>query len=350
MKCYQVDPIQDPRWATFTGRHPRASIFHSVAWLTALNQTYGYQAIVFTTSPPDKELEDGLAFCQVNSWLTDNRLVSLPFSDHSELLFDSTEQLDFLVSHLLSEFKVRKWKYIELRPVNAGFGNPDGSGEFVPSDNFFLHTLDLHGSQDELFRNLDKDSVQRRVRRAEHANLDEKCGASEGLLKDFYRLLVITRRRHRIPPPPYAWFQNLIRQLGEALEIRLAYQKESPIAAILTLRFRDVVYYKYGCSDVRFNQFGAMPWLLWNAISSAKSSGATEFDLGRTDANDAGLLAFKNHWVPHPKRLVYWRLPKGAQAPPSTEGWTSKLAGLAFSNMPAGVLKLAGKVLYRHFG
>ena len=350
MKCYQVDPIQDPRWATFTGRHPRASIFHSVAWLTALNQTYGYQAIVFTTSPPAKKLENGLVFCQVNSWLTGNRLVSLPFSDHCELLCDSAEQLDFLISHLLSEFKVKQWKYLELRPVNAGFDRSDDSAGFTPAGRFFLHALDLHGDIDELFRSFDKDSVQRRVRRAEHANLTEKCGASESLLKDFYGLLVITRRRHRIPPPPYAWFQNLIRYLGEALEIRLAYQKGSPIAAILTLRFRDVVYYKYGCSDVRFNQFGAMPWLLWNAISAAKSGGATEFDLGRTDANDAGLLAFKNHWVPYLKQLVYWRFPKGAYSPPSTEGWKSRLAGLAFSNMPAGILESAGKILYRHFG
>ena len=350
MKCYQVDPVRDPRWAIFTGRHPRASIFHSAAWLTALKHTYNYEPVVFTTSPPDQELENGLAFCHVNSWLTRNRLVSLPFSDHCELLFDSTERLDFLISSLLSEFEVEKWKYLEVRPVDLSFDRLVRIGGFAAAEKFFLHALDLRGDKDELFRNLDKDSVQRRVGRAKRANLDEKCGASEDLLKNFYRLLVITRRRHRLPPPPYAWFQNLIRQMGEALEIRLAYQKESPIAAILTLRFRDVVYYKYGCSDVRFNQFGAMPWLLWNAISAAKSGGATEFDFGRTDANDAGLLAFKNHWVPHPKRLVYWKFQKSAEAPPSTEGWKSKLAGLAFSNMPVGILEFAGKMLYRHFG
>src|SRR6266481_1731300 len=350
MKCYQVDPIRDPRWATFTGGHPRASIFHSIAWLTALKHTYNYEPVVFTTSPPDQELENGLAFCQVNSWLTGNRLVSLPFSDHCEFLFDSTERLDFLISNLLAEFEVHKWKYLELRPVNAGLDRSGDSGAFTPTEKFFLHALDLHGDIDELFQNLDKDSVQRRVRRADHANLNQKCGASEPLLKDFYKLLVITRRRHGIPPPPYAWFQNLIRHLAGALEIRLAYQKESPIAGILTLRFRDVVYYKYGCSDTRFNQFGAMPWLLWNAISAAKSSGAIEFDLGRTDANDAGLLAFKNHWVPHPKRLVYWRFPKVAHFLPSTEGWKAKLAGPAFSHMPLGLLEFTGKLLYRHFG
>jgi lipid II:glycine glycyltransferase (peptidoglycan interpeptide bridge formation enzyme) len=350
MKCYQFDPIQEPRWAAFIERHPKASIFHSVAWLNVLKDTYGYDPVVFTTSPPDQELENGLSFCQVNSRLTGNRLVSLPFSDHCELLFDSRERLDFLISNLLSEFETGKWKYLELRPVDPSSTDSLDSRGFAAPERFFLHKLDLRRGIDELFRNLDKDSVQRRVRRAQKANLDEKCGISHALLRDFYRLLVITRRRHRIPPPPYTWFQNLVSHLGGALEIRLAYQKESPVAGILTLRFRNVVYYKYGCSDIRFNHFGAMPWLLWNAVHAAKSGGATEFDLGRTDVNDAGLLAFKNHWDSHPKELVYRRFPEGVRDQFSMGGWKSRVAGVAFSNMPGGVLAFAGKMLYRHFG
>ncbi len=350
MNCYHVDPIQDPRWSALTGRHPRASIFHSVAWLATLRDTYGYVPVVCTSSPPNQELENGIVFCQVNSWLTGNRLVSLPFSDHCEVLFDSKEQLEFLISTFLSEFGAKKWKYLNLRPVDTTFVPSYASRGFAAAETFFLHTLDLRAHIDEIFRNLDKDSVQRRVRRAQRANLDEKCGASGTLLRDFYRLLVITRSRHRIPPPPYSWFQNLITHLGSGIEIRLAYQKEFPVAAILTLRFRDVVYYKYGCSDVRFNQFGAMPWLLWNAIHSAKSGGATKFDFGRTDADDAGLLVFKNHWVPNSKQLVYWRFPTDYRAKLATGGWKSKIAGFAFSKMPAGLLEFAGTMLYRHFG
>ena len=350
MKCYRVDPIQEPRWAAFIGRHPKASIFHSVAWLKALKYTYGYDPVVFTTSPPDQELENGLSFCQVKSWLTGNRLVSLPFSDHCELLFDSREHLDFLLSNLVSEFEAGKWKYLEFRPVGLSSTDSFDSRGFAATTRFYLHTLDLRGEIDELFRNLDKDSVQRRVRHAQKAKLDEQCRVSGALLRDFYKLLVITRRRHRIPPPPYTWFQNLVSQLGGALEIRMAYQKESPVAGILTLRFRNVVYYKYGCSDVRFKHFGAMPWLLWNAVCAAKSGGATEFDLGRTDVNDAGLLAFKTHWDPHPKELVYWRFPERLRDQSSMEGWKSKVAGVAFANMPGGVLAFAGKMLYRHFG
>ena len=72
-----------------------------------------------------------------------------------------------------------------------------------------------------------------------------------------------------------------------------------PIAAILSLQFRGRRLYKYGCSDARFNKFGAMPWLLWSAIVTGKSNGANEFDMGRTQEDNSGLLAFKNHWVPN---------------------------------------------------
>ena len=116
------------------------------------------------------------------------------------------------------------------------------------------------------------------------------------------------------------------------------------------MRFRDIVYYKYGCSDERFNRFGAMPWLLWNAIAAAKSSGASEFDMGRTEKNNAGLLAFKNHWVRQPRKLVYWRFPESSHSFDMADGWKMKMAKRAFSHMPGGLLTISGKLLYRHIG
>jgi hypothetical protein len=350
MRFYQVDPTQDARWADLAERHAEASIFHSVAWLQALRRTYGYEPVVFTTSPPTGELKNGLVFCHVNSWLTGHRLVSLPFSDHCEPLFDSVEDVNFLIRYLQATLERKEWKYLEVRPINTNFGRTDNRAGFVPAATYFIHTLDLRPDLDDVFRSLDRDSVQRRVQRAQQAGLVEKCGTSDNLLKEFFRLLVITRGRHHVPPPPYAWFRNLVHCLGKALEIRLAYQQETSIAAILTLRFKDIVYYKYGCSNARFKNLGPMPWLLWNAIAAAKSNGANEFDMGRTEDNNAGLLAFKNHWVPHPKQLIYWRFPQTSHALDSGDSWKLKIAKSGLSHMPNGLLTITGKLLYRHIG
>jgi len=347
MSIYRINPLHDSRWADLVERHPQGSAFHSVAWLQALQQTYGYEPVAFTTSPPTTELKNGLVFCHVRSWLTGSRLVSLPFSDHCEPLCDSPEELDFLIRYLQAAWGHQNWKYLELRPINETFGQPNEASGFVPATVYFLHVLDIRPDLDKLFRSFDKDSVQRRIHRAERAGLVEKCESSEDLLKDFYDLFVVTRNRHGLPPTPYAWFQNLIRCLGKTLEIRLAYKDKLPISAILTLRFKEVLYYKYGCSDSRFNNFGATPWLFWRAIVEAKSNGATKFDLGRSEEDNAGLIAFKNHWVHQPSRIVYWKYPQSSSRD-SINGWKLNMAKRFFSFMPNGILKVAGNLLYRH--
>jgi Acetyltransferase (GNAT) domain len=347
--CHQLDPTQDPRWADLVQRHPKASVFHSVAWLTALRSTYGYEPVVFTTSRPTGPLENGLVFCRVNSWITGRRLVSLPFSDHCDPLCDSIEELDFLMRYLQASVEGQNWKYLEFRPINGNFCQTQSGARLESGPKYFLHTLSLQPDLDELFVSFDRDCIQRRVQRAERANLIERQGRSEELLKDFYRLFVLTRGRHRIPPTPYAWFRNLVKCLGADLEIRVAYHQECPVSAIVILRHKDTVYYKYGGSDSKFNQLGATPWLLWRAIVAGKMAGASKFDFGRTEEANPGLLAFKSHWVPNPKRLVYWKFPD-TRSLDTVEGWKLRFAKRVFSCMPNKALTLTGRMIYRHIG
>jgi hypothetical protein len=349
MQAYQVDPTRDARWMEFVWRHPKAGVFHTVGWLEALQRTYGYEPVAFTTSSPTDELKNGLVFCRVNSWLTGRRLVSLPFSDHCEPLCDSAQDLYFLIHSLQTQLESQGWKYLEVRPRDWNFGQLGDGISFLRGAKYYLHTLDLRPDLDEVFGNLDKDSVQRRIHHAERAGLVEKCGTSEEILKEFYNLFVITRGRHQLPPIPHTWFRNLIQSQGNALEIRVAYKDDKPVAAILTLRFRDIFYYKYGCSDARFNSLGATPWLLWRAIQAAKSSGAKDFDMGRTEEGNTGLLTFKNHWVRHPKQLVYWNFPD-VSGVGSVDGWKVKMAKHVFSHMPRKLLAVSGRLIYRHIG
>jgi hypothetical protein len=346
---YRVNPLSDPRWDTLAAQHPKASAFHQRSWLEALQRTYGYEPIVFTTSSPGAELKNGILFCHINSWLTGHRLVSLPFSDHCEPLCDSIEEMETLIHQSQDFVKSRRWRYLELRPMDEQFGEIASTMGLVPAGRYFLHIIDLRRTVDEIFRGFNKDSVQRRVTRADRAGLVEKSGNSSDLLRDFYNLLVITRSRHHLPPPPYSWYQNLADCEGKSLEIRVAYQDQKPIAAILTLRFRTTTYFKYGCSDARFNKFGATPWLLWKAIAAAKSQGALAFDMGRTQDKNEGLLAFKNNWAPGNRPLNYWRGPAGSSSE-ITEGWKLGLAKRVFSHLPHGLLVMSGKLMYRHIG
>ena len=345
MQLYTLDPMSDSRWDDLVASHPSASVFHRRGWLKALAGTYGYRPIVLTSSPPGTRLSNGIAFCEIRSWITGNRLVSLPFADHCEPLLNETWDSCELAEWMRTEFRQHNWKYIELRPLSWPM---DLDCPLAASQSFWFHTLDLTPSLDQILRNLDKNSVQRRIRRAERAHLSYESGCSEELLKDFYRLLMITRRRHRLLPQPLAWFQNLVACMNPSLDIRVARKDGIPIAAILTLRHRGTVVYKYGCSDEKFHPLAGMPFLFWKLIEESKIAGAEQIDFGRTDLENKGLLKFKDQFGTTRRRLTYFRHPE------SKKKWAAAadlpVARRLFSVLPDALSSRAGRLLYRHIG
>jgi len=345
LAVYTLNPLQDSRWADFVGGHQRASIFHTAGWLDALRRTYGYEPIVYTTSAPRTPLANGIVFCRISSWLTGDRMVSLPFADHCEPLVEEPEEGKEILGTLECALAREKFKYIELRPRNGNLLAETGTHK---SNSFCFHELDLRPALGELFRRLQKDSIQRKIRRAEREALFYEEGRSDMLLREFYRLFVMTRRRHRVPPQPIDWFRNLITYLGDRLKIRVARKAGRPIASILTLRHGDAMVYKYGGSDASANNLGATPFLFWKAIQDAKQDGVQQFDLGRSDSDNAGLITFKDRWGSQRTELTYWRLRR--QGTPEHSQWKLKIAGPIFARMPDRLLSASGRILYRHVG
>jgi CelD/BcsL family acetyltransferase involved in cellulose biosynthesis len=345
MSIYEVDPLQDPRWERLVERHHLASVFHSTRWLRALRSTYGYQAVAVSTSPPEVELSNALLLCRVESWITGRRYVSLPFSDHCDPLVDSAEEFDHLLLHVKRTVGDAGWDYLEVRPASFQPGEVTGLGK---SDTYYHHSLGLQKSAEGLFHDFHKDCVQRKIRRAEREKLRYEEGRSEALLEKFYRLMVMTRRRQGLPPQPMAWFRGLIPSFGEGLKIRVAMKDDTPVASILTLSHKKCMTYKYGCSDAKFSNLGGTPLLFWRAIQEAKTDGLEELDLGRSDIDNLGLVAFKEHWGARRSVLNYWRYPKKSQANPNA--WTIRLGHQIASVLPQWSLRAVGSAVYPHIG
>jgi CelD/BcsL family acetyltransferase involved in cellulose biosynthesis len=349
MNVYQLNPVEDPRWAEFVRRHPSSSVFHTPQWLAALQRTYDYLPVAFTASPPGRDLANGLVFCEVKSWLSGPRLVSLPFSDHCQPLVDAPEITSQLVSSLKRLQHKKNWKYIELRPLFADDSAVALNGDLAPSESYSWQVLDLKSDLDVLFRRFHKSCIQRKIHRAEREQLRYEEGRSEALLAKFYFLLILTRRRHGLPPQPLAWFRNLLSCLGEKMLIRVAYKGDDPVASIITISHKKSLVYKYGCSDARFNNLGGTPLLFWKAIQDAKRDGAEEYDLGRSESGNSGLVAFKENFGAATFPLHYYRLPPERSAHKAWE-WRSRVARNIFSKMPESVLTATGRLLYRHIG
>ncbi len=350
---YRFQPLQDSRWEDFLQRHPRSSVFHAAQWLEALRQTYGYEPVALTTSPPNVDLRNAVVLCHVNSWVTGRRLVSLPFSDHCDLLVDTQDDMVAVLSDLKAQLYRDMLQYIEIRPIHP----PDSAILGHPSTHSCcLHQIDLGSDVDTLFRACHRDSIQRKIRRAVREGLTYDEGNSRFFLNTFYELLLLTRRRHRLPPQPKRWFENLSRCFGDALKIRVAFKEERPVAAILTLRFKDTLVYKFGCSDARFHKLGGMHSLFWRSIQDAKLLGLRRFDLGRSEWDNPGLITFKDRWGATRSEITYLRLLHSAQGKGTYElggggvSWKERVARNVFPRLPNCLLRATGSLIYRHIG
>lgn len=368
---YWINPLGDARWPNLVALHRQGSVFHTPSWLEALRRTYGYRPVALTSHPPGLELLDGIPFCVVKSWITGSRLVSLPFSDHCQpLLRDQGDLAPF--TECLRKNCIRSgWEYIELRlkrPANLNEQSHDNpaisegqceeiipfrpggcTSSFAKYAEYNFHRIDLRPDVDTLFRNFHKSCVQRKIHRAERERLEYEAGRSESNMMKFYRLLVMTRRRHGVPPQPISWFRNLIDCFGENLTIHIASKDDRPIAAILTLLYRKTLVYKYGCSDAAFHRLGAMPMLFWKALQKGKQQDVEEFDLGRSNRDNPGLAVFKERLGATRSKLTYSRLGR-VQSPAPPPDPRSRLVNVMFARMPSRVAQMAGRVMYRHIG
>jgi hypothetical protein len=343
--AYSFDPLNDQRWDGYISTEARSSAFHSSAWLRALNRTYKYQPVAFTTAAPSEPLQNAIVFCRVKSWLTGKRLVSLPFSDHCEPLVDSVAQLHALLTPAQQELREGRIKYIDVRPLGLQF-----SEDLPNADDFFIHLLDLRPSVEELYKKLHGDSIRRKIQRAEREKLELQVGSSDAILEDFYNLHVVTRQRQHLPPHPIAWFRNVLSCLGADAEIRIAKKDGVAIAAILSIAHKQKMVYKYGCSDAHSHNLGGMQFVFWDLIRRAKERGFVELDFGRSECSNTGLVTFKDRWGGNRQPLRYLRYPA---RPASPEGNSSALMDLSkkvFARCPHTVLRMAGNLLYPHVG
>jgi len=339
-----INPLLDDRWNELVDRHPCASAFHRRGWLQALARAYNYEPLALTTTPVNEPLRNGVVFCWVSSWITGRRLVSLPFADHCDPLLGQLDEMGAFVDWLQAECERREYRYAELRPrmQNALPG-------VQPYQSYWLHDLDLSPTIERLFVKLHKDSIQRKIRRAEKERVACDTGRSAQHLDEFYRLLLKTKRRHRLFPQSRAWFQSLLDGLGDQIEIRLAKRDHIAVAAMLILREGSSVIYKYGCSDEKYHQLGGMPFLFWRLIEESKAAGATAIDLGRSDLDQRGLITFKDRFGTSRKPLHYYRCGDANRSQRANPLKTRVMRQL-IPLLPDLALTAGGRWLYRHMG
>ena len=339
-----VIDIRDGNWIEFVKQSPGATLFHHPSWSICLSQTYGYRPFVVVMKDSDGQILAGLPVMEINSWLTGNRWVSLPFSDHCSPLFNNENDLELFCHELVHKNMEFNSPGIEIRQKLPPL---DG---IVRKNSYFIHYLKLDEKQEELFKKFRKKGVQYCIKKAAKSDIDITQSTELESLMTFYNLHLMTRKKHGVPIQPKKYFvklwEHIINQ-GMGF-VMLAHHKDKTIAGGVFLHYNKDMIYKYGAADPAYMNLYGTYALLWEAIQWGCNNNYEIMDWGKTEKNNQGLRNFKLGWGTEEKELIYSYI--GTAPKEYSTGWKQKVVEKVIKKSPVSVGRILGEIFYKHVG
>jgi Acetyltransferase (GNAT) domain len=339
-----VNPLHIPNWDDLVLATGKASFFHSSAWARVLHESYCYKPVYFTLFEGGK-LSYLMPFMEVNSWITGKRGVSLPFTDQIGPIVGDGITFDGIIEDVVHYGEKVGWKYIEWRDGKY-FGEGLSTSEF-----YYTHELNLSRPEKELFSGL-RDSTRRNIKKAVKAGVSVEISQSMDSIKSFYRLNCVTRKRHGLPPQPFSFFKKVFEHViskGYGF-VASAMHSGKVIASAVFFRFGKSTIYKYGASDMAYQDLRPNNLVMWEAIKWCGAKGFRTFNFGRSEPENHGLLQFKRGWGAKEIPLRYLRYDLRKKVFRKGHAESDRLIYKTFARTPVIVLSLLGRVLYRHAG
>jgi CelD/BcsL family acetyltransferase involved in cellulose biosynthesis len=333
--------LTDPRWADFVAGQPAATPFHHPDWAALVASSYGFRAFAIATSDANGKIQAGLPMIEVRHLRREPKWVSLPFTDYCPPLLSAPEEEGPLGSALAEASQAAGVRRVEVRAPLAGT---------APTGTAFRHVVALDGDPDQVLARFRR-QVRQQIRQAEDNGVKVRQAAGpEDLLGTFYQLHLRTRRRIGVPVQPRRFFRMLwesVISTGLGL-VFVAEANGQPIAAQVCLAWNGTMIGKFSASDDKAWSLRPNDMIIWHSIKTAFELGCRRLDMGRTDAGNDGLRAFKRSWAAAEEPLVYGTLGLAPEPTPGHDGMAGQMLASVIRHSPLVVCRAAGEVLYRY--
>jgi len=336
-----LNPLNFTDWDKLVLSTQDYSFFHSSAWAKVLYESYGYKPLYFTLINKNV-LSATIPLMEARNLLTGKRGVSLPFSDYIEPIISSNIPFEDVFNYIALYGKQKKWKYSELRSDNNFLQ------KMTPFSYYYLHTLDLSGVEDKIFSKF-RNSTKRNIRKANDSGVSVKISNSFNAIKKYYCMHCMTRKKNGLPPQPFYFFKKIYKHIiskNMGFVVLSSYCNKT-IAGAVFFHYGNKAIYKYGASDKAYQSLRANNLVMWEAIKYYAKNGYTIFSFVRTNPDNKGLLQFKRGWGTKEEVIHYYKYDLTEDCFMEEQNQT-KSSYSFFKMMPLPILKLTGRLLYRH--
>ncbi|MBA7472571.1 hypothetical protein ES707_07902 [subsurface metagenome] len=342
MITIELNPtVSTEEWHTYVKNHPGGLMSHLPQWKEVVEESFYHKPFYLFARNEEDRLCGILPLFQVKSWLTGNRLVSLPFALCGPIT-DSEDILKELVYRAKDLCHDLRCSYLEIRMAelkNLGLET---------SNYFSTYVLELSEPQ-AVWKKLDPKSVRWAINKARKDGVTVRASSTIEDLKCFYQLNQKTKRKLGVPGHPFTFLKNISSRMGAITRLYLAEFEGLPIAGTITLSFKDTVHYAYAASDERYLRYHPNNLLVWQAIVDSCNQGYRYFDFGRTSPDDEGLVRFKKHWGTEEKKLYYYYYPTVPNLiSANRSGIKYKLVTSVWMRLPLLLTRILSPIAFRH--
>jgi hypothetical protein len=331
-------PISSSSWLRFVSGSPLATPFHHPAWALVLASCYSLDAFALVQRNESGGLIAGIPVIQLPRKLRPGlRWSSLPFTDTCPVLCSEQNGVRFhrelqayLAAHSVDELII---------------GGPLPGVQGLESAAHVEHVLALGDSTGDPKKQF-RASVRRNIATARSAGLTTRSSRGDDAALDvFYRLQLLTRRRHGLPTQPRRFFESVFRSvLGQGLgHVTIVEHRGQPLAAGVFLHWKSSVVFKWGASDRAAWSLRPNDLLFAEEIAAASERGDLTFNFGKSAVTDVGLRRFKAGWgaVERPLISTPFGTPRPDRDPPPV------LRDM-IRRSPVQVSRMLGELLYRY--
>jgi hypothetical protein len=325
-------------WNRFAGATREATLYHRERWLRVLEHAYRLKLRVVLASDARGATGAGCLLAEVRTPLQ-LRMVGLPFSDGCPPLWHDAEAMAALLRWM--EEASRQRMNFELRGIAAPL-------PWKVADHFLDWRLDLDRPASRLEATTSS-HFRRQVRSGARQGISIERGSDSGTIRRFYALMLETRRRHGLPPPPLRLFEAAAAEFAPCdFSVWMARKGGRDLAGAFILRDGPRLYYRWA-ARTEPSPPGANHLLMWTLIENSAKTYAS-LELGRSDLRNDGLNRFKRDLGAVSRTLPYSFVP-ATQHRVSPEALTGLplMVSRLWRHLPLPVTRLIGTAAYRYF-
>lgn len=333
-------------WKEFIKNHSDSTFFHQLGWKNVIENVFGFKSY-YIVAKDNEGIQGVLPLFEIKK-----KLVSVPFSTQGGILYNTEKAKEQLLEQAKLIAQDDNMDYIELRQekdIETSVSEPTGGGigpDWQGKDYYFHLKLDLSENPEVIWKNMDK-KARNAIRKARRLGLTTARGLE--YFEDFYKIFSINMRDLGTPVDKKEFFEEIIKQFPNDVEIVVAKLKDKVIGAIFLLKHKHTIKSEWASSYRKYFGYNANQIMYWRAIKHAHKNGFKVFDFGRS-MEDEGTYRFKKKFGAMPIKLHYKYFINNGEMPDTRKtNWKRKLFSNSWKHLPLFITNKIGPKIREQF-